>query len=77
MPLLTAEEAADKLRVPVVRLKGWRAAGQGPAFIRLSHKTVLYDDTVLDAFIASRVCKPAVEQFFADREASRQGFRRL
>ena len=50
MDLLTIDEVAEKLRVPVATVRYWRAQGKGPKFVRIG-KRIVCRATDLDAFI--------------------------
>ena len=50
-PLLTANQAAERLGVPPSVLERWRGTGEGPAFIRLSGRYIRYRPDDLEAFI--------------------------
>ncbi len=50
-PLLTAQQAAERLNVPPSFLERWRGTGEGPAYVKLSEKYVRYRNEDLDAFI--------------------------
>ena len=50
-PLLTAQQAAERLSVPASFLERWRGTGEGPAYVKLSGKYVRYRSEDLDAFI--------------------------
>ena len=51
--LLTVQEAAECLRVPVPTLRYWRHKGTGPASFRMGRR-VFYAESALDAFIAEK-----------------------
>jgi hypothetical protein len=53
--LLTPDAVAGRLGVSTKALERWRGTGEGPAFVRLSRKTLRYEAAAVDAFIASRV----------------------
>jgi hypothetical protein len=53
--LITPAQAADLLRVRAKVLERWRGTGEGPAFVRLSSKTIRYRREDIDAFVAGRV----------------------
>jgi excisionase family DNA binding protein len=40
MDLMTLDEVAAALRVPVATIRYWRAQGRGPEFIRLGRRIV-------------------------------------
>jgi hypothetical protein len=46
--------AADRLSVTAKVLERWRGTGDGPAFVRLTCKTIRYWCEDLDAFVAGR-----------------------
>ncbi len=50
--LLTPAEAAGKLAVTERVLERWRGTGEGPAFVKLSRKTVRYRAADIGAFVA-------------------------
>jgi predicted DNA-binding transcriptional regulator AlpA len=58
--LLTLEEIAAQVRVPIATLRYWRSRGEGPETFRLGRRVVAYQDAV-DAWVQER----------ADRERSR------
>lgn len=51
-PYLTAEEAADYLRVSVHTLRAYRNQGKGPPYHRIGGKTLYHRDEV-DAWVQS------------------------
>ena len=53
--LLRPEAAAERLGVTERMLARWRAGDEGPAFVRLTRKTIRYRAADLDAFVAGRV----------------------
>lgn len=69
---VNANQAAARLGVPKNTMKWWRAIGRGPAFIRLSHKTVVYDSDVLDEFLRVHTCQPSVREAMEERHGSLQ-----
>lgn len=71
MATLDATKAAERLGIPRGRLKNWRNSGIGPPFIRLSHKTVVYDSDVIDAFLRSCTRQPSVQAFMEERHVSK------
>ncbi len=50
-PLLTIEEAADRLRTPVATVRYWRAQGRGPAFFRMGRRIVCRESEI-ERFVA-------------------------
>ena len=59
MTLLNTEQAAAFLHKPAGTLRYWRAAGLGPAYVKLG-KTVLYEETELVNFVKSNTVVPSV-----------------
>ena len=53
--LLAPAQAADLLGVRAQVLERWRGTGDGPAFVRLSSKTIRYRRQDIAAFVAERV----------------------
>jgi len=53
--LITPDQAAVLLSLNAKVLERWRGNGQGPAFVRLSSKTIRYRREDLDAFVGARV----------------------
>lgn len=53
--LLTPDAVAGRLGVSTKVLERWRGSGEGPAFVRLSRKTIRYEAAAVDVFIKSRV----------------------
>ena len=49
--LLTPEEVAGKLGVKKGLLNRWRFLGTGPAYVKVSARTIRYPAAALDAFI--------------------------
>ncbi|SHN36287.1 helix-turn-helix transcriptional regulator [Actinacidiphila paucisporea] len=62
--LLTTEEVARLLRVDPSSVRRWRAEQppQGPPFIRLSERVVLYDATDLQAWLDTRRTTPGTRR---------------
>lgn len=52
--VLTAPEASELLSVSIPVMDRWRAAGEGPRFIRLSARRIGYRLSDLRAWIESR-----------------------
>ncbi len=50
-PLMTPDEAAAYVKVPVATLKAWRRRGTGPTYIRLNNAHVRYRLRDLDEWI--------------------------
>lgn len=55
--LLTPEEAAQELRLPVRQLQQWRYRGLGPAYIKVG-RAVRYPRTDLDAWLTANRVEP-------------------
>ena len=53
--LLTTREAAVVLRVNHKRLERWRMTGEGPAYVRMTSKSIAYRRCDIDAFVADRL----------------------
>jgi len=53
--LITPAAAAGRLGVNAKVLERWRGSGDGPAFVRMSSKTIRYRPEDLEAFVAGRV----------------------
>jgi hypothetical protein len=53
--LLTPAQAAAILSVQAKVLERWRGTGGGPAFVRLSSKTIRYRRDDMDDFVARRI----------------------
>lgn len=51
--LLLPSDVAALLAVGVRTLERWRSTGEGPRYVKLSRKTIRYQDTAVQAFIAS------------------------
>lgn len=49
-PLLTPAEVAAILQVQITTLAAWRTRKQGPAYVRLGHRTVRYRTSAIAAF---------------------------
>ncbi|MCB5943940.1 AlpA family transcriptional regulator [Acidocella sp. KAb 2-4] len=60
-PLLTANQAAERLGVPPSVLERWRGTGEGPAYIKLSGKYVRYRQEDLETFIEARRCQSTAQ----------------
>lgn len=58
--LLTFEQAAEYLNVPVETLKYWKRIGVGPAWVKLEGKSVRYNRTDLDDYIRACTHRPSV-----------------
>jgi len=61
MTLLTQREAASVLRLSERTLERFRCSGLGPKFIRLGQKSVRYQQSALDEWIAGRVVRSTSE----------------
>lgn len=56
--LLTPEEVADLLQVPVQTLSYWRYTGTGPRFVRVG-RHVRYDEGAVRRWLDGHVSRPA------------------
>ena len=54
-PYLSVEQAADYLRVSKNYLDKLRVSGNGPAFVRLGRRKVLYREFDLDKWVEERI----------------------
>jgi excisionase family DNA binding protein len=55
--LLTPQEAADYLRLPVRQLQQWRYLHKGPAYVKAGH-AVRYRRTDLDVWVLANRIEP-------------------
>jgi hypothetical protein len=53
--LITPAKAADLLSVTPKVLERWRGSGDGPAFVRLTSKTIRYRAEDIEAFVAGHI----------------------
>jgi excisionase family DNA binding protein len=60
--MLTSHEAADYLRLSIRTLERLRCSGFGPKFIRCGRRSIRYQQSDLDAWIASRVVRSTSEE---------------
>lgn len=68
--MLDVKSAAARLGVAPRLMKEWRCRGVGPAHVRLSHKTVVYDSEVLDEYLRRHTCQPSVQAFMEERRGT-------
>jgi excisionase family DNA binding protein len=59
--MLTSYEAADYLRLSIRTLERLRVSGLGPKFVRCGRRSVRYQQSALDEWIASRVVRSTSE----------------
>lgn len=59
--VLLSAQAAERLGLSPKTLKRWRSEGTGPAFVVLSARRVGYYENVLDAWLAAREARNAIE----------------
>ncbi len=50
-PLMTAQQAAERLGVSASTMEHLRGTGEGPAYVKISDKYVRYRQEDLDAFV--------------------------
>jgi hypothetical protein len=60
--LLLPAQVAERLGVSIKLLERWRGTGCGPAFVRLSRKTLRYRGGDVDAFVVGKVCTSTVTE---------------
>ncbi|MFI1994885.1 helix-turn-helix domain-containing protein [Actinoplanes sp. NPDC020271] len=60
-PLLTLDEVADMLRVPVSTMRKWRSGGGGPRGFRVG-KYVRFRRTAVEEFIQEREAAQEADQ---------------
>lgn len=53
-PFLCTEQAAARLHLSPATLERMRVRGDGPPFLRISQKRIIYDCEMLDAWARSR-----------------------
>lgn len=52
MELLTISQVCEKLKVSRTTLAIWRMEGRGPAYCKVSAKSVLYPVTAIDKYLS-------------------------
>ena len=52
--MMTANELAEILHVSPRTLQQWRYRQQGPGYVKVSHRTVLYDREEVERWLATR-----------------------
>ena len=60
MSLITTRQAAEMMGRSPATLRSWRGAKIGPPFVRLSARSVMYDENDLKKYIAERRFVPSV-----------------
>lgn len=58
---LTTKEAAARVRLSPATLERMRVRGDGPPFLKLSQKRILYDNEQLDAWVRGQSFKSTSE----------------
>ena len=53
--LLTAKEAAARLRISMSTLRNWRKQGKGPRIIKLGPSTYRYSEDELKEYVESKI----------------------
>ena len=53
-PFISTHQAAKRIGLTVNTLKRLRITGSGPPFLKISKRTVLYDEQKFDAWVRSR-----------------------
>jgi hypothetical protein len=59
--LMTSAQAAKRLGVGDRVLERWRSTGDGPAYAKLTSKTIRYRSEDLDAFVGKSIRKNTAE----------------
>lgn len=57
---LSEPAAAEILCVTTRTLRAWRAAQKGPPFVRIGRKRIMYDESVLHAWVEHQASEGAV-----------------
>jgi hypothetical protein len=57
--LMTPEEVADQLRMSVEALKQMRRRGEGPPFIQVTPRKVLYDEVAVQRWLLEHTRLPS------------------
>ena len=60
MKLLTTQQTAEMIGVRPATLRGWRCSKTGPPFIRITARSVKYDEAEILKYIAARRITPLV-----------------
>ncbi|GAA3703431.1 hypothetical protein GCM10022399_20040 [Terrabacter ginsenosidimutans] len=58
MELMTVDEVAEALRVPVATVRYWRAQGSGPKFVRIG-KRIVCRRSDLERFVEQKFAESA------------------
>ncbi|UEM08226.1 helix-turn-helix domain-containing protein (plasmid) [Skermanella rosea] len=55
--MLTPRELADLLKIEPRTLQQWRRRKQGPTYVRVSHRVVLYDRDEVNRWLEARTTR--------------------
>lgn len=58
--MLTTKDLAAMLHRKVETVRGWRAAGKGPAYRQLGARQILYDPDDVQTWLDSKAVDPSV-----------------
>lgn len=72
MKLITTLEAAKIVGVEPSTLRSWRCAKVGPPFVRLTARSVKYDERDIHIYVAERRFTPSVRATEVNRHAALQ-----
>lgn len=72
MGLISTKQAAKMLGAEPATLRGWRCAKIGPPFIRISSRSVKYDERDIQTYVAERRFTPSVRATEVNRYAALQ-----
>jgi len=72
MRLISTEKAAEMLGRSPATLRSWRCSKIGPPFVRLHPRSVVYDERVLQRYIAEREFVPSVRATEVNKYAALQ-----
>lgn len=72
MKLITTQQAANIMGVEPSTLRNWRCAKTGPPFIRITKRSVKYDENDIQKYVAERRFVPSVRATEVNRHAALQ-----
>lgn len=53
LKLVTQEELAERLGLSTRTIERWRVTGEGPAFVRIGARRLVYREEAIEAWLAS------------------------